>query len=435
VGGLIDDFYRGIVRIGGIPNHGFPIDWWNNNYRLDGVFGSGAAARAARGLDQAAYDQIAASRPPRDLVQEMLWLGLHQPLDGPRWQEQSLGYHAPRIRAPILITHAWQDEQTGPTGWQLFNRVPDDVPKRLLLTNGHHGVQPDAAAAFTSWFDHWLLDKSRDEIADPQRRVACYFETPRPDRRGHSANSGPAPTAPLVAADFPLPRTRWTRYHLRSGNRLSTAPAASDEAAASYRVLHSGTDPKGSRAHYLLPFAEPTAICGPAVLTLWATLTTIDTDFYVLLADRAPDGRLFGLQRGLLRASHRAMDPDRSDYVHHDGRDLLIRPHHRHEQAEPVRPHEPHEFQIELHAVGHVFRPGHQLALFISQPPAGDPIGVTPSGAPSYRYQSQSPPGTVTILHGAEHPSSLLLPVLPELPPVPNDPVPLDRQAGLQPAG
>ena len=184
----------------------------------------------------------------------------------------------------------------------------------------------------------------------------------------------------------------------------------------------------------MLEFPEPTAICGPAVLTLWAQLTTLDTDFFVLVADLAPDGQFYGLQRGLLRASHRAIDQERSDYVECDGRKELIRPHHPHTCLQPVTPHEPTEYQIEIPAFGHVFRPGHKLALVIMQPLEGDPIGVTKSGAPSYRYDSHPPPGTVTILHDAEHPSSLLLPVLPELPPLPDPPVPVDQQAGLQPA-
>ena len=67
------------------------------------------------------------------------------------------------------------------------------------------------------------------------------------------------------------------------------------------------------------------------------------------------------------------------------------------------------------------------------RPPADDPIGVTKSGSPSYRNDSHPPPGRVTILHDAEHPSSLLLPVLPALPPLGTDPVvPLGKPAGLQ---
>ena len=84
-------------------------------------------------------------------------------------------------------------------------------------------------------------------------------------------------------------------------------------------------------------------------------------------------------------------------------------------------------------AVGHVFRPGHALVLAITRPPESDLIGVTKSGGPSYRYDSMPPPGKVTILRDTEHASSVLLPVLAELPPLPTQPVPLEQQAGLQP--
>ncbi len=426
VGGLIDDFYRGIARPGGVPNMGFPVDWLNNWYRSDGVFGSDAAARAARGLDDAAWSEIVAGRPQRDLTQDMLWLGLHQPLDGPAWHDQDLGTHAARIRSPILIGHAWQDEQTGPTGWQLWKRIADDVPKRLVLTNGRHGFGLPSADV-NAWFRHWLLDESDDEIKAAPRRVDCYLEASVQDREGRATQ-----TPPLTAADFPLPQTRWTRYYLRADRQLSRATPAQDESPGGYRVTHLSPDGGDTRAVYEHAFTEPTAICGPAVLTLWARLETLDTDFFVLLGDRAPDGKVYGLQRGLLRASHRALDAEKSSYAESDGQKLLVQPYHPHDQIAPVVPHEPQEYQIEIFAVGHVFRPGHKLVLAISQPPAGDPIGATRSGAPSYRYDSHPPPGPVTILHDADHPSSLLLPLLPELPPLPPQPVPLDQQAGIQ---
>ncbi|MCU0982769.1 MAG: CocE/NonD family hydrolase, partial [Pirellulaceae bacterium] len=430
VGGLIDDFYRGICYPGGVRNSGFPVDWLNNYYRADGPFGSGAAAMQARGLDDAAYGAIAEGRPVRDLTRDILWDLLHEPLDGPKWHVQNLATYAEQIRAPIMIGHAWQDEQTGPGGWQLWKRVPEDVPKRLFLTNGNHGVGPTPGADRDAWFAQWLLDRPDAEAVDPARRVECYFET-RCEVRGGPGIRG----EPLFAADFPLPGTRFTRYYLREGGALSTNSPPADEAADRYAVTHAPPSGAESRVLYRLPFEEPAAICGPAVLSLWATLTTIDTDFYVLLADEAPDGTFYGLQRGLLRASHRAIDPERSDYVECDGARQLIRPHHPHTSLQPVAPQEATEYQIEIPSLGHVFRPGHKLALVIMRPIEGDWIGVTKSGAPSYRYDSHPPPGTVTILHDAAHPSSLLLPVLPELPPLPDPPVTIDQQAGLQPAG
>ncbi len=428
VGGLVDDFYRGICYPGGVRNVGFPVDWLNNFYRPDGPFGSGVAAVQARGLDEATYRSIVQGRPAHDLAQDSLWFLLHEPLDGPEWREQSLSTHASKIRTPIIIGHAWQDEQTGPTGWQLWRRVPEDVPKRLFLTNGNHGAGPAPRSAVNAWFRHWLLEQPVEEAVDPARRVECYFET-RAEAPGGPAVRG----EPLRARDFPLPGTRWTRYYLREGNRLSTSAPRKDEPADGYAATHRPPSGEDSRAVYLLKFDEPTAICGPIALTLWATLTTIDTDFYVLLADQGPDGTIYGLQRGLLRASHREVDPEKSVYVKSGGRKLLMQPFHPHTRPQPVRPGEPCEYQIEIPAVGHVFRPGHALVLAITRPPESDLIGVTKSGEPSYRYDSMPPPGKVTILRDAGHASSVLLPVLAELPPLPAEPVPLQQQAGLQP--
>lgn len=428
VSGLIDDFYRGIGLMGGVRNSGFPVDWLNAFYRPGGPFDSGIMAAAVRGLDEPAYQAIVASRPARDYAQDMLWLGLHDPLDGPPWRVRSLGTHAAQIRAPILIGHTWQDEQTGPTGWQLWRRIADGVPKRLAVSNGHHGTTPFRDGEMQAWFDRWLTDDGPQDPADAQPRVQVYFETAGSGRSGQSALG-----EPLVAAAFPLPETRWTRYYLHGGNVLSTTGPAADEGADSYQVFHVNQQSDETRVYYLTEFSEPTAVLGPATVTLWASVSTLDTDFYVLLADQAPDGTIYGLQRGLLRASHRRIDPEKSLFVPVDGERVLSEPFHPHEQPEPLAPHEPTEFQIQVHAVGHVFRPGHKLVLAVTRPPLGDPIGVTRSGDPSYRYDSDAPAAEVRVYHDADHPSSILLPILPQLPPLPGEPVPIDQQAGLQP--
>lgn len=422
VSGLIDDFYRSIARIGGIRNCGFPEDWLNSFYRLDGPFGSGTAARDARKLDDATYRQIVKDRPPRDLREDLLWISLTEEFDGPHWQDNALHTLAPKIRAPIHIMQTYQDEQTGPNGWWLWKRVPADVPKRLILSNGSHNGLPAAGPAMAAWLQHWLLGEGDGIVTNPATRVRCYFET----------MSG-AMNAPLTAPDFPLPETRWTRYYLQPGNRLATELPAESSGSDSYRITRGEPTDKSAHVQYRLSFTEPVAICGPLVLTLWAQATTLDTDFFALVADQAPDGTLYGLQRGLLRASHRKLDIEGSDYVTAGDQKLLVRPRHPHTQAEPLTPHQPYEFQIEIPAVGHVFRPGHALVLIICQPPPGDPIGVTKNGEPSYRYDSNPPIGTITVLRDRQHSSSLLVPILPKLPPLWPDAPDMRKLAGIQP--
>ena len=428
VSGLIEDFYRGIARIGGVRNCGFPVDWLNSYYSPAGPFDSGEAARLARGLDDAAYRGIVESRPKRDLREDFLWLLMHEPFDTPAIEQRSLRTYASQIRAPILVGQSYQDEQTGTSGWWLWKRVSEDVPKRLVLSNGNHGVTPALTGDLSAWLEHWLLEEGDGQVADVNRRVQIYFETSikGPDRR-----YGFKP--PIEAADFPLPNTQWTPYYLRSGKRLSTRPPDEAETRDAYRVAHGGQLSDASQwIDYVIEFTEPTAICGPIVLTLWAKMSSIDTDFFALIADLDPKGRLYGLQRGLLRASHREVDETHSEYVLAAGKRQLIRPWHPHQQARPVTPHVPHLYQIEIPTVGHVFRPGHRLVLRLTRPPEGDPIGVTRSEAPSYRYDSDPPPGMIEIMHDAQHSSNLLLPVLTQLPPEARNPTPLSAQAGLK---
>ncbi len=88
----------------------------------------------------------------------------------------------------------------------------------------------------------------------------------------------------------------------------------------------STTDAPDQALYRSAAFAKPTAVAGPLVATLWATLAAPDTDFYVRVADEAPDGSLSLLNRGYLKASHRAVDTERSFF---DG-DVMYRPWHPH---------------------------------------------------------------------------------------------------------
>jgi predicted acyl esterase len=433
VSGLFDDVYRGIARMGGIRNSGFPVSWMNNLYRPTGVFGSDQAAIRLRGIGEAEYQGILAARPARDLAGDLLWITMARPEDSPEWQVRSPDTHVDSVRAPIYIMHAYQDQQTGPSGAWLWHKIADDVPKRLVLTNGNHGMPRFFPRDRQQWFDFWLLGDGKEDpsdLTDRDRRVRVYFET------ALTESNQPKVNEPQVSSDFPLTETRWTRCYFRAGNRMSTEPPAEGSGTGAsgdaYQVTIGAADDEIDSAHYLLGFDEPTAICGPIVVTLWATSTTLDTDFFVLVADVDEEGHLQHLQRGMLRASHRGLDEEQSEWVTVDERQVLIRPHHPHRDPQPLVPGEPYRFEIEVFPVGHVFRAGHQLAVRISQPPLVDPVPITSGRWESYTYESALPPGTVTILRDAEHPSSILLPVLPDLPPLSDEPLPPGSQAGIQ---
>lgn len=413
VSGLFDDVYRDIGRIGGIRNAGFPVDWLVNLYRPAGPFGSGEAAREARGLSREEFGRIVGARPAWNLPSELFWTSLTSQEYAAAFADASPGHFAAGVRAPIHIMHAYQDEQTGPSGVWLWRAIPDEVPKRLVLCNGDHSDVGRFVRERRAWLDYWTLgDTAADpgDFTNPARRVQVYFELMR-----GSQETG----QPLTASDFPLPETAWTRYYLREGHSLSRQPPTGDESEGdSYRVMVGTPDGQLDGVHYLLPFEQATALCGPISVQLWAICDTIDTDLFAVVADMDPSGVVQPLQRGLLRASHRAIDSERSVTIHLDGQETRIRPRHTHQRLEPLVPGKPYELEIEIFPVGHVFRPGHQLALWIGQPPQSDPVTRHQDGRPAYKYESAPPPGLVTVLRGGEHASSVVLPLLPTLPPV-----------------
>lgn len=424
VSGLFDDVYRDIGRMGGVRNAGFPVDWTVNLYKPTGPFDSGEAAVRARGMSRTAYEEIVAARPELDLKSSILWRSLNGYEYEALFSQASPGRFAAGVRAPIHIMHAYQDEQTGPSGAWLWPAIPDDVPKRLVLSNGDHGDVGQFNRERMTWLDFWTLQDGKDDPADfldRDRRVQVYFETPRGDGPLHK---------PLVAADFPLPGTEWTRVFLHDNRRLSTEVPEVGQDGDSYRVRVGASD-QADGCYYLLKFDQPTAICGPITASLWIQCTTVDTDLFVMLADVDADETVQMLQRGMLRASHRAVDDQLSSWASVDGQRTLIRPRHTHRDCQPLMPGEPYRLDIEIFPVGHVFREGHRLGLWISQPPLGDPVTRNGAEEPTYKYESAMPPAKVTILHDREHASSVLLPILPALPSIGTTPPRPGRQAGI----
>jgi predicted acyl esterase len=227
--------------------------------------------------------------------------------------------------------------------------------------------------------------------------------------------------------EWPLARTRWTRFFL-DGGRLSREPAASERgeggltteptsgvAAMEYDALGDG-----------LTFATPpldreTEITGPAAAKLFVSSSTTDADLFVVLRAFAPDGEEVVFQgaldphtpigQGWLRASHRRLDPELStDY----------RPYHSHDAAEPLTPGEVYELDIEIWPTCVVLPAGYRIALTVRGRDYEHAGGGARLGSFKNEMRGCGPflhepvVGGVQTLHcGGERPSSVLLPIIP----------------------
>lgn len=136
---------------------------------------------------------------------------------------------------------------------------------------------------------------------------------------------------------------------------------------------------------------EDVEVTGPVTLKLFASTSAPDTDFTAKLVDVYPDGaKAVNLTDGIIRARYR------------NGT----------ERAEPIVPGQIHEYTIDLWATSNVFRKGHRIRLDISSsnfprfdrnPNTGEPVG---EGSGTIK-------ATQTIHHDSDHPSHVVLPVVP----------------------
>ena len=423
--GLIDDLYRGIVNPGGVSNYGFPL-LWTGGIRTAYDVGGGllpGLVRPQRPEDTPNRQEqcgVNAAGKSRTVTNDPIVQGLAD-TDNDWYRSRSLITYVDKIKVPIHIVGAYQDEQTGPRGQaHLFERI-GGVPKRLILTNGDHNTESTADYGVAdirndrkAWLDHWMrgVNGGFGNVKPARSSVSVLFET-------HKDDTGAlVPNGRKDARTFPLPDTRWTDWYLHGDGSLSTdAPAAPEPSQPyvsgtkrqfwSYQAggdfgppvtTAEGPDELTYRGD---PVSSDTAIAGPITATLFLQSTAPDTELFVDVVDEAPDGTRTYLQRGLLRASHRAVDDSQSEHTP-DGR--IYRPHRPHTNPTQITPGQTYEYLVEVWPVGHVFRAGHRISVKVHAPPFVDSF---------YAYVPRSAPGVNTILHGPDTPSRVMLPMVP----------------------
>jgi predicted acyl esterase len=114
------------------------------------------------------------------------------------------------------------------------------------------------------------------------------------------------------------------------------------------------------------PFDEDLEITGPSSLQLTVASSTTDADIFIVVGVLDLDGGEVVFQgaldphspiaQGWLRASHRALDPERS---------LPWRPWHPHDRIEPLTPGAPCTLEIEIWPTSIVIPQGHRLSVTV----------------------------------------------------------------------
>lgn len=420
VSGLIDDLFRGIVYPGGVSNYGFPLLWTG---AIRPVYDVGGGTYPGLVEHQDANCGKNLTSRSRTVLNDPLVQGL-QDTDNEWFRARSLISYIDRIEVPVHITAAFNDEQTGPRGpYNLFEHLSRDIPRRMVQSNGNHGTQTDAfnQRDRKSWVDHWLgVDRSPSEFGSwphgaAHSSVLTRFENltgDKDDARGYNKES----------RTWPLEDTDWTDVYLHSDGSIDRrAPKKEEDSLSyfsgslrqswSYQAGHTPGSPLTTAdgpdelTFTSAKFDRPTAIAGPLSATLFVSSSAPDTELFVQLIDEAPDGTRYHITRGLLKASHRAINRHLSDKVRsgsHAGE--IYRPYRPHTNPILITPGEVTKYLVEVFPVGHVFRPGHRLIVKVHAPPIVDSY---------YIYIPKRVPGVNTLHFGPDAPSRLMVPFVP----------------------
>ncbi len=295
-----------------------------------------------------------------------------------------------------LIVGPWHHATPGPdvSGEVYFGLTASDV---AIDMNERH----------FRFFDRWLKGIDNGLESDPAVRIFVMGENIWRDE-----------------TEWPLARTRYTRYHLHSRGRanstngdgsLSTDACQSEPPDVYVYDPRSPVPTKGGglccfagflpggafdqqeaelRPDVLVyttpPMETDLEVTGPVTVTLYASSSAPDTDFTGKLVDVCPCGCTRNLTDGIVRARYR---------------DSLS-------ESSLIQPGTIYEYTIDLVATSNVFLAGHCIRLDISSSnfPRFD---RNPNTGREPWEEDELKPALQTIMHNAEYPSHITLPVIP----------------------
>ncbi len=313
---------------------------------------------------------------------------LLHPYDGPFYWERSAYTKFEKIKIPCFLLSRW-------TAWSIH--LPGAInaylginaPKKLLImtTKGVWGFDRpwhENHDIVLRWYDHWLKGIDTGLMREPPIKL---FVQGKNQWRFEN--------------EWPLARTKWSKFYLREDGLLSDTPPIPNEKPDSFTNipwLESGES--SPYVKYTTPkLHEDVEITGPIALYFYASLSEPDANWMVEINDIHPDGSKAIISKGWLKASHRELDEKKSQ---------PYKPYHPHTRSIPIKPGTINEYAIEIRETSNVFRSGHRIQLVIKGQDA-------PWDDSAIRFHMTNMRETLhTIYHTPEYQSYILFPIIPD---------------------
>jgi len=350
------------------------------------------------------------------------------------WKALSIEDHYSQIQVPVLNLAAWYDIFLGGSlrNYELLKtKAGGDAARKgqrlVVYIGGHAG----------GWEDRKIGDVDFGEKApiDGDGLTLDWYDAILKGERNSFAAGKPVRIFVMGRNqwrdedDWPLARAKSTKYFLHSGGNAASAagdgtltalpaagklPAAESQDSFVYDpanpvptiggplccrgdLLKPGpldqkeTEQRKDVLVYTTPaFEHDLEVTGPVTADLYVTTSAVDTDFTAKLVDVWPNGFAQNLTEGILRMRYRDSQ----------------------EKPELAKPGAVYHISVDLWATSNVFLAGHKLRLEISSSnfPRFDRNLNT---GEEQAHASRMVKATNAVLHDREHPSALIVPIVP----------------------
>ena len=411
---VIADIYRAPGLPGGIFNNGFAQSWLQDRAEDAQPAPAGGQGWAIQRVNEG--DEVC-------LANQTLRLQTEDPIQvietNPYYDAAIMDNRSPvnwisKIKVPIFLAGAWQDEQTGGDFASMLNRIPKRKNVKVTVTNGVHtsSLDPEVAVQWIEFLQLYVAEQDPDYTGLQALMFVVYpqilgsgapppqlppfrfegmtlaqarkaFEAAPPVRvllengAGTDVPGMPGHTQELGFKRFPPKEAKLTTFYFGADGKLAPEkPAGAEEGEDSYapdpevrpmQTLPGNGEndswavlppydwqplPAANAVAYVTDaLTAPVTIVGPGSVDLWLESSAADTDIQVTLSEVRPDDNEFYVQSGWLRASHRAIDKKNSTK-------LDPRPTHLEADAEPLPAGEFSLLRVKLFPASHIFRAG-----------------------------------------------------------------------------
>jgi hypothetical protein len=160
--------------------------------------------------------------------------------------------------------------------------------------------------------------------------------------------------------EWPIKRTKWTKYYLDPSTMALTPKKPASAVQLKFAAMGEGL------TFLTPPLAKDTEITGPSALKLFASSSTSDADFFIVLRVFTGDLKEIVFQgaidphtpiaKGWLRASHRKLDKKLS---------TPYRPYHTHDESQPLKKNQAVELDIEIWPTCIAVPAGYRIGLSV----------------------------------------------------------------------